>query len=162
MRILAFSTAMLGGLFFIAVAQAQPVETHHESGRGFSAYSTTTIDTVPLADGHKLMNVHTWGLFYTEDPESRLNESRYDCFGSHPFDAAGENLGGQGYCAGIAKDGDHWWIHWNGTQRGGDWRFSGGTGKFADISGGGEWANAAGFAPQETTTVWQGQWQWRE
>jgi hypothetical protein len=106
MRILAFSTAMLGGLFFIAVAQAQPVETHHESGCGFSVYSTTTIDTVPLADGHKLMNVHTWGLFYTEDPESRLNESRYDCFGSHPFDAAGENLGGQGYCAGIAKDGE--------------------------------------------------------
>ena len=159
---LAFLTAMLCGLLFSAVAHAQPVETHSESGCGFTAYSTTTTDSVPLANGHTLVNFHDWGLFYTDDPASILNESRYDCFGSHPFDAAGVNLGGQGYCAGIAKDGDHWWIHWTGTQKGGDWHFSGGTGKFADIPGGGEWSNAAGFAPQETITVWHGQWQWRE
>lgn len=162
MRLLAIFTAVLGGLLVVAPAHAQPLETHEESGRGFSALSTTTTDIVPLAGDQALLHIRNWGLFYTDDPASRLNQSRYDCFGTHLIDGTGTSLGGQGYCAGIAVDGDLWWNRWDGTREGGDWVFTGGTGKFAQISGGGTWSSAAGFAPEETITVWQGRWQWRE
>jgi len=163
MRILAIVTALLGGLvIFAAAASAQPVGTKQEIGRGFSAYSTTKTDTVPLEGDQALLHTHDWGLFFTDDPASLLNQSRYDCFGTHLINSEGESLGGRGYCAGIAANGDLWWNRWTGTLTGGDWVFVGGTGKFAFISGGGQWSSAAGFALEETVTVWEGRWQWRE
>ncbi len=163
MRFSIFIAAVLGGVTFLAVsAGAQPVGTHQEMGKGFSAYSTTKTDTVPLDDNRALLHIHNWGLFYTEDPASMLNQSRYDCFGTHLIDDEGVSLGGRGYCAGIADNGDLWWNRWSGTLSGGDWTFVGGTGRFANISGGGVWSSAAGFAPEETITVWEGRWQWRE
>jgi len=163
MKILTILTALIGGFaLFTASASAQPVGTHQEIGKGFSAYSTTTTNTVRLDDEKALLHIHDWGLFYTEDPASLLNQSRYDCFGTHLIDVTGESLDSRGYCAGIAANGDLWWNRWSGTLTGGDWSFTGGTGLFAYISGGGEWSSAAGFAPAETVTVWEGRWQWRE
>ena len=163
MRILAIVTALLGGLVIFATsASAQPVGTKQETSRGFSAYSTTKTDTVPLEDGRALLHIHNWGLFFTDNPASLLNQSRYDCFGTHLINSEGESQSGRGYCAGIAANGDLWWNRWTGTLDGGDWTFVGGTGRFAHISGGGQWSTAAGFAQESTVTVWEGRWQWRE
>lgn len=158
-----FVAALIGGIFvLVSTASAQPVGFFQETGKGFSAYSTTTTDTVPLDSQRSLLHTHNWGLFYTEDPGSLLNQSRYDCFGTHLLNSEGESVDGRGYCTGVAANGDLWWNRWSGTLSGGDWTFVGGTGRFAFISGGGVWSAASGFAPEETITVWEGRWRWRE
>lgn len=162
MRLPIIVATLVGGLVLTSAAHAQPIGTHDEIGKGFSAYSTTRTETVPLDSERALLHVHNWGLFYTEDPASLLNQSRYDCFGTHLIDADGESQIGRGYCTAVAANGDLWWNQWTGTLDGGDWIFVDGTGKFAHITGGGTWSTAAGFAPEETITVWEGRWQWRE
>jgi len=152
--------ALAGLVLGAAGAAAQPSDHNVESGRGFSAYDTTTSETTSLGDGRSLLHIHSWGLFFTDNAASRLNQTRYDCFGSHLLGSDGASQRGHGYCVGTAASGDLWWIRWDGTLKGGDWRFVDGTGQFAEISGGGEWRAEAGFAPEETITVFEGSWRW--
>ena len=162
MRSLILISALVAGSLLAVNANAQPVEAHIETGRGFSVNSTNTSDTVPIGMGRALVNVHSWGLFSTDDPVSRFNNSHYDCYGTYLIDEAGDSPDGRGYCTGVAVSGDVWWIRWDGDRSGGDWSLVGGTGAFEHITGGGQWSNQAGFAPTESITVWEGTWEWRE
>jgi len=142
-----------------ALAQKSGRYEQDNEARGFSAYDTTTTDVVPLGGGRSLLHLHSWGLFYTNDPTSPFNQSRYDCFGTHALESeTGKSLMGQGYCVGVGPKGDIWWIDWTGDLEGGSWTFTGGSGKFAHVSGGGTWWSAQGGGPSETVTTWEGNW----
>jgi hypothetical protein len=141
-------------------SRAQPVsdEPQLATASGFSAFDTTETEVESLADSRRLMHVRSAGTFYTEDPGSPFNETSYDCFGTHLLRPDGSSVQGHGYCAGVATTGDLWWIDWTGDLDQGHWRFSGGTGTFEGIEGGGSWRNQAALAGEETVTTWHGAW----
>lgn len=141
-------------------AQPLPYGTYErEWAKGFSAVDTSHDSVETIAGGRELLQIENSGLFYTEDPANPLNESSYRCFGTHLLDAEGASKRGHGYCAGVAKSGDLWWVDWEGDLESGTWDFAGGTGALAGIEGGGRWANEAALSPEDTVITWTGSWQ---
>ncbi len=67
-----------------------------------------------------------------------MHESFQTCFGTYAtVDKDKERA--VGYCDGLDADGDVYWLTWEGGRTEGPWKFVGGTGKFAGLTGGGEW-----------------------
>ena len=157
--VLAVTLAALAAPPSLGRAQPLPYGSYErDRANGFSAVDTSRSEVEALDGGRELLHVESSGLFYTEDPDSPLNESSYRCFGTHLLDAGGASEQGHGYCAGVAKGGDLWWVDWQGDLESGSWRFAGGTGALAGIEGSGRWANEAALSPDETVITWTGSW----
>ena len=157
----AFAVALAGLALPLSPASAQPLaygESPPATARGFSAFDTTETEVETVDGGRQLMHVKSSGQFYTEDPASPLNETTYRCFGSHLIGTDGNSIQGHGYCAGVAAEGDAWWIEWQGVLNAGTWEFTGGTGTFEGIRGGGRWQNESALAREDSVTTWSGSW----
>lgn len=97
-------------------------------------------DETELAGGRTLSRDHLTGMIKDKDSGSPIHNLRQDCIGAVIFDADGTNaVGGQGSCDSVDADGDVWWMTWRiNAENMSDWQITGGTGKFAGVSGGGQ------------------------
>lgn len=138
----------------------QPLDdqTQLATGSGFSAFDMTEAEVEEVSGMRRLMHVRSAGTFYTDEPDSPFNGTSYDCFGTHLLGPGDASLEGHGYCAGVAANGDLWWIDWTGDLVEGQWMFRGGTGIFDGIEGGGTWENQAALSGEEAVTTWRGAW----
>ena len=66
---------------------------------------------------------------------------------------------GSGYCNGIGRAGDTWNMLLSGNERGGDWTFVDGTGRYDDIQGKGTWKHEGAARTGNERYTWQGEWE---
>ena len=101
---------------------------------------------------------HLRGIILTDDPANPLNLSAHDCIGGGLFGPAGDANDGAGYCDGIDKDGDVFflWYRNDGDDR--TWEFLGGTGKFDGVMGGGVTSVIGGTPDGRVVLRWDGTW----
>ena len=104
---------------------------------GYAVYVPSHADDVTLADGHTLSNSIIRGVLIEDDPESPLHLVSQDCTGTDLLGSDGSPLRSVGSCTGIDADGDLYHVSYLNTTEQRPWRFTGGTGKFAGIEGGG-------------------------
>jgi hypothetical protein len=103
-------------------------------------YEVVYHNQTELADGRVVSRDHLKGMVDDNDDKSPIDHSTHDCFGAIVFSGDGTTIqGGHGYCDGIDKDGDIWWLSWStNSPTESAWTITGGTGKYAGASGTGK------------------------
>ena len=85
----------------------------------------------PIAGGNALGQDHLRAIILADDPANPLNMAEHDCLGGSIIGPDGDTGNGAGYCDGIDKDGDVYFIWYRNDGDDRRWGFLGGTGKFA-------------------------------
>lgn len=124
--LLTMAISMMAGLAFAGRADAQP-----SSASGTAVYVPLSTETVDLPDGRTLTRVRFSGYVLSDDATNPFRDTSQKCMGT----AIGDVM--NGYCDAMDADGDMYWFSWHNGPDGNTWRLIGGTGKFADMSGGG-------------------------
>ncbi len=104
---------------------------------GIVAYHPGAATEVALPDGRKLVHTTLSGVLIEDNPESPLHLLSQDCSGTDLIGSDGSPQQIGGACAGIDADGDLMRISYLNTPPDGAWQYTGGTGKFSGITGGG-------------------------
>ena len=137
------------------------------SGENTLVY-TGTFTALPMGKERLQMNYESFGVIPDATPESPIYNSTVHCLGSlHGVKGIYEN--DSGLCSYTRPDGDMIFVTYKATgklggQGGkGTWSFVGGTGKFVEIQGGGEFDRLPGFRPSGEGTFQgmnksRGQW----
>ena len=137
----------------ISVAQAAEMMKM----KGQDVYIQETVSKVKLADG-RTMERHTLkGFSMADDPKSPFAMINQDCAEAVVISPDGSVSSG-GYCNGVDADGHVYWVSSTGDQKGGTWSFTGGTGKFAGIKGGGTFAWSTQWSDGKAVSTWEGNW----
>ena len=84
--------------------------------------------------------------------------TEHDCLGGSIIGPNGDTGNGAGYCDGIDKDGDVYFIWYRNDGADRRWGFLGGTGKFAGVDGGGTTEVVGGTPHGRVVVKWQGKW----
>ena len=150
----AFCISALSGL---VLAQSAPAAEIKASGS--VSYVTVSSEADELADGRTLVRSTSKGIVRADDPTVSVHLSSQDCSGTDLIAAEGNFVLGQGYCDGVDKDGDVWWIWWRNSEQENVWGFLGGTGKYEGIEGGGTTAIETRLPDGRMSIRWQGTWQ---
>lgn len=126
------------------------------SGNGHAAYVQKVLSTHKMADGTRMNRVHSMGVVMSETED--LNNTIQDCFGTVILDTEEKLAAAYGYCDGHDKDGDVWIIWWENAADGtGTWGYMGGTGKWANVKGGGTTKQDTQYKDRSFIT-WEGTW----
>lgn len=133
MKILGSSVAGLIciALFPGATAEAQELElTHH-------MVTMSEGETIQTPQGNEVtLRVRSHGSVIND-----RNGEQYSqwCYGETQGSESGAGVPGAGYCTLVDDEGDAWWVSYivHADGRPTDWSVIGGTGKFADATGGG-------------------------
>jgi hypothetical protein len=130
-----------------------------DEGSGHNANQNISTETSQLPDGRTLMRTHDSSVIMGNNPGNPFHLASLDCFATYVLAADGNSGNGGGYCDGVDQGGDVWMITFGGDLGGGKWQFSGGTGKFDGITGGGSYKAAAQVPGGRSLTTWDGTWQ---
>lgn len=125
-------TAALAILLLAPAATAQ-----QRSISGYSVYVPGEASAVALADGRSLSHWTVRGVLIEDAPESPFHLASQDCAATDLIGTDGTPVQSAGSCTGIDADGDLYRVSFLNTPEEGRYRFTGGTGKFARIEGGG-------------------------
>jgi hypothetical protein len=151
-----FLTAMaVAGVVLVPVSALAGKMT----GSGHNANHNVSTETKKLPDGRLLMRMHDANVIMGNNPGNPFHMTSLDCYSTFIATADGASGKGGGYCQGLDKDGDLWWIHFQGDFTGGTWTLMGGTGKFDGIKGGGTYKPVAQLEGGRSMTVWDGTWE---
>ena len=123
---------------------------------GGVALSQKVIAKTTLPGGSMLVETHSKGFIWTDDEAVGGNGS-LNCYASNIMGAEGMPASGSGTCQNIDADGDVWWVTYDGGMEG-MWNYTGGTGKYVGVDGGGTWKNAQGYADMKIINTWEGSW----
>ena len=151
----AWMTVAICGL--IIGSLAAPAEAGEETGSGTVTYAPAAVDTVQLADGSMVQRSHIMGIVLANDPSNSIHLASQDCFGTTVIAADGTAIA-NGYCDAVDADGDRWWISWHNGPDANTWAFTGGTGKYEGIKGGGTTTALAQTADGRSAIIWNGSW----
>jgi len=153
MRILTLPLSCL----LLALAGA-PLHAQTEyTAKGGNAFVSEVTGSLDLPDGTTRITVHNRGFIWNDGEPVVGGNGSMDCIGSNILSAEGEPMSGAGTCEAIDLDGDIWWVWWNGAA-GGDFGFTGGTGKYTGITGGGSWMSDSQYADGKVMNKWEGSW----
>lgn len=114
-----------------------PAAGAQQSISGYVVYVPGDVHDVTLADGRTLSLTTLRGVRIDDDPTSPLHLGSQDCAGSNLFSADGTMLQNVGSCTSIDADGDLLHLSYFNTPEQRTWRYTGGTGKFTGVEGGG-------------------------
>jgi len=153
--ILSVVTTTVLGLVFVGGVQAGEKMT----GSGHNANQNISTETKTLPDGRLMMRIHDASVIMGNNKGNPFHLSSLDCFSTFIATADGASGQGGGYCHGLDKDSDTWWIDFSGDFAGGTWSFTGGTGKFEGITGGGTFSGAAQLEGGRSLSTWEGRWE---
>jgi hypothetical protein len=146
-----FSCALLA----VCVTAASAQMTYEATGG--NVFIPKVMSSVDLPDGNMLLRIMNSGFSWSENEEAVGGNGSINCYGSNIVNADGEQIDGSGTCETMDTDGDLWWIWWTGAMAG-DWGFTGGTGKYAGITGGGTWASEIEYPDGRVMNSWTGSW----
>jgi len=146
----------------LSIATSEAAETKVS---GSITYEVIYHNETKLDDGRVISRDHMRGMVDDHDDGSPIDGSTHDCFGAIVFAPDGKTFQeGHGYCDGVDKDGDVWWLSWSTDGPGESiWSITGGTGKFEGASGTGktsfrmdEFSVAAGAQPHRLPNDYEG------
>ena len=126
----------------------------HDGGTG--TYIVTSSNSVAQPNGSTVVFQSFKGVVLSNDSKSILNLTSQSGAGTTVFDKDGNLVESNGYADGVDRDGDVFWIWWKTTPNGGTWGYTGGTGKFAGIKGGGTTKTLVNFPGDRWTISWEG------
>lgn len=106
-------------------------------------------------DGTATMLIRSTGTNTVISPAEIKGSAWQHCVGLWTVNAD-KSGSGAGNCYSLDADGDRWIVSWQGANGGGTWVHVGGTGKYANQNGGGNWKSGAGFADGMRLTLWDG------
>jgi hypothetical protein len=132
------------------------------SGGGTITYVGFHIGDRDVAGGSVLGQDHLRGVVLADDPAVPFHMSAQDCIGATVVGAGGAEGEGAGYCDGIDRDGDVYFLWWRNQADGRTWGFMGGTGKFEALTGGGTTEVLGGSADGRVVLRWDGTWTTKE
>lgn len=142
------------GLAALVTASGAMAETVMVKGTGMGSSDSMQM---PVSDGLVVVHNRTsYDGFDTEDPESPFASLSGSCFGATLVEAGA--VSGSGNCHYTDADGDQAVMAWTATgmseegRVSGDWSVVGGTGKWAEASGGGTF-DAGGEGADYTNMV---------
>jgi len=155
--------ASIALLFGAAAASAQMKGT----SKGNYATMQPALDTMKTADGTMLIGGHYTQVTFANDATSPLNNTKDKCNSLMVVGKDGKTVSYSGSCFGLdaAGNGESFW--WRQTEAAsatcpsfcGVWGFFSGSGKFANITGGGTWKAAAAFADGTGMGTWEGSYE---
>ena len=140
------------------VAAPSAVAQGESKGDGTVTYVPTRTEAVEQPDGTMLQHSVLRGVVLANDPSVPFHLSPQDCPGTNLIGADGTPIRGHGYCVGVDRDGDVWWIWWLLSPDKNTWGFLGGTGKYVGIEGGGTTETLAQTPDGTLVISWEGTW----
>jgi hypothetical protein len=147
---IAVSFAVAAGIGLASACHAQKM-----SGSGHNANQNVSTQTTKLPDGRTLMAIHDAAVIMGNNQGNPFHLTSLDCYSTFIAAPDGNSGNGNGYC-------DVWWITFGGDFGGGKWAFTGGTGKFEGIAGGGTYKPAAQMHGGRSLSVWDGTWEMKK
>ena len=129
------------------------------SGSGHNAVQNVSTEVKKLPDGRQLMRLRDSQIIMGNNPGNPFHMTTLDCFSTFITAPDGSAGNGTGYCQGMDKDSDLWWITWQGDFNGGTWQFTDGTGKFKGIKGGGTYKPGVALEGGRAVNTWDGTWE---
>ena len=131
-----FFAAIAAALLLVAAGAANAGERIEESGH--EAFATIVWDELELDEGHSLAWWRGDGVGFDDDPTSPAHLVTADCAGTYEF-MPDETYTVTGFCTYTTRDGDKYYLKWweSPGMEEGRYEYTGGTGKFAGITGGG-------------------------
>lgn len=155
-----FKRSILPSLFLVA-ALAGPLAA--QSGQGTFSTIPMAADTIAMPDGAMHMLLHYQQITLANSASFPIHNTKLDCVGM--FRVVGEMPeAGSGSCFGQAQDGHGYSMWWQMTEAGtdrcpdacGTWGVYGGYGRFAAMTGGGDWKRNGQFMDGSSSGVWTG------
>jgi hypothetical protein len=134
----------------------------HGNYRGmFGAQAVGTANQ--MEKGHVFFVGGFNGVFFNNVANGFIDKSSVVCPGVNDI-LNGLALGNHGYCIITDKDGDKAFYVWKGKDTspgvgGGDFQWTGGTGKYSGIKGNNTYRYTAIGATSAYSVVWEGEWQ---
>lgn len=127
-------------------------------GQGQAFYEPEVLDTVKLSDGSVISRVSLSGFVNASDGNNPFHMVNQYCSGTSILAPGQSEPTAYGYCEGIDRDGDAFFISWANKPEGNTWQLLGGTGKFDGMSGGGTTKTKYTWADGKYVIDWQGTW----
>ncbi len=151
-------SALTFSSLFLLVGTSAPSEVLAESGSGTVTYVPVASETMQDSSGKTITRDHLKGVILASDPGIKFHLATQDCKGTTVVSAYGNDLVVKGYCDAIDRDGDVWWLWYDGTAQGSTWGILGGTGKYAGMTGGGTTTTEKPAPDGRFVIHWEGSW----
>jgi len=137
---------------------AGPALAEQMSGGGYVVYTPSSTETLALANGDSLHRVVASGIVLSSDPEATYHLGAQTCTTTFIVPADGGATVSKGFCDGVDRAGDAWWVLTGGAPERGIFRFVGGTGRYAAIDGGGTTRTVVQYPDGRYAIAWEGKW----
>jgi hypothetical protein len=144
--------------YVVLIAVLLPLTAFAEKGEGQAFYEPTVLETTELADGRVISRVSVSGFVVASNPNSPFHMVNQRCSGTNIFAVGQSEPTAFGYCEGLDRNGDMFFISWANGPGGNTWQLLGGTGKFAGISGGGTTKTVFTWADGKYVINWDATW----
>lgn len=116
-----------------------------------------------LEKGHIFFVGGFSGVFFNDNANGFMDQSAVECPGVNDI-VDGVAVTNGGYCIVTDRDGDKAFLVWKGKDTspgvgGGDFQWTGGTGKYIGIKGNNTFRYTAISNTQASSVMWEGEWQ---
>jgi len=142
----------------LLIAFSPPVVAQ-TAGGGNGFYAVESMDEHQTPNGTIVVTVKQKGFVTGNVASNPFGTSVQDCTGSGTVSADGTMGMTYGYCAGIDRYGDSFFIWWNTDGKAGEWGLMGGTGKFADMKASGTTRQLTEWVDGRNIIAWEGTWE---
>jgi hypothetical protein len=138
---------------------AAPLSAQEVKASGTNMFVPKVVETFTLADGTIASRMYFPGFITADDPSNPLRLASLTCAGTSITAKDGKPIRGAGTCDSVDAQGDvafYWWR--TDEKNGGRWGFLGGTGKWANVEGGGTYEPGFQWKDGRVGNNWKGTW----
>ena len=126
---------------------------------GTNMFVPKVVESFSLADGSKVNRVFFPGFITADDPSNPLRMASMTCSGTTVDTKDGKPIRSAGTCDSVDAQGDVAFYWWRADEKnGGRWGFLGGTGKWANVEGGGTYEPSFQWKDGRQGNSWKGSW----
>ena len=153
-------TVVTLGVLLVALAIGPSTLTAQEvKASGMNMFAPKISESFQLADGTTANRMSWSGFMTADDPANPLRLASMTCSGVAVLRADQTEVRSAGTCDSVDRDGDvafYWWRH--DEKAGGRWGFLGGSGKWANVEGGGTYEPTYQWKDGRMGNNWKGSW----
>jgi len=144
--------AMFSVLILAAALPQEVVAQQTTAISGHAAGVMTGVETIDLPDGRTVTYMTSTAQVLADDPSSPHDLLSQTCMQTFITAADGTVESFGGWCSSLSPDGDLHWITFDTDT----WQMVGGTGRFADMTMGGNYSTVAQWSDGQFVNRWEG------
>ena len=153
-KLAAVGVVLVGLALFAPALSAQEVKAS-----GTNMFVPKVVESFSLADGSIANRVYFPGFITADDPTNPLRLASMTCSGTSITTKDGKPIRSAGTCDSVDSQGDVAFYWWRADEKnGGRWGFMGGTGKWANVEGGGTYEPTFQWKDGRQGNSWKGTW----